>query len=272
MASHPLINTYLQQLEHRIQARRDLPDVLDELADHHAETSARLQASGMSQHEAVKMAVEALGNIDVVAEHLTCGFERQFAVPTRYTRFGGWVAGASGLAWLVMLAAWWTSLRLEHLSGWTVTSETAYIVGAVALWAGVLCNTVVVTALRRRLGAIGWAGIVAVIGAAAATIASVFGWLVVVWTPLLAVSAIATGVSCIHNERVPRAPLLTFGASWTTSAAALLIDRAAVVTISMQRDMTWLTLGGTMAIVSCLVISRWLRREYPVPPGVASHA
>lgn len=261
MDGESLIDAYLRQLGERIRGRGDLTDVIDELADHLAEATGQLEASGVTRQDGARTAIEGLGSVDYLANQLTQGFERRFAVPSRFTRLGGWVAGVSGMAWLVMLGGWWTSLILERGNGWTNRSETAYIVGAVALWVGVLGNTLVITALHRRVGAIGRATAFAVIAATSAAVMSAFGWLVIIWTPLLAVSLIAAAVSCSRNEQVPRIPLFALGSSWTISAAALFIDRAIGTTTSAGRDLTWLTLGGSIAIVSCAFICRWLSGE-----------
>lgn len=261
MAGHPLIDSYLEQLGQRIEARTDVTDVIDELTDHLAEETSRLNAAGLGRREAAQAALEGFGDIDLLANHLTRGFEHRFAVPSTFTRFGGWLAGATCLAWLVMIAGWWTSLGLETQRGWTESSEVAYAVGAIALWVGMASNTIVVIALRRRLGSVGRAGAVAVVASIMAAIASVFGWLVVLWAPLLAVSVTAIASVWYRSERIPRGPLFVFASSWTIGATALLIDRATAASISAARDMAWLSLGGSIAIISSALIWRWLTRE-----------
>jgi hypothetical protein len=271
LAGYPLIDSYLEQLRQRIEARSDLPDVIDEFADHLAEETARQQAAGLRPSAAAAAAINGFGDVDLLTDHLTRGFEHRFAIPTTFTRFGGWLAGATSLAWLAMLAAWWTSLGFEAQTGWTENSEVAYVVGTTALWVAVLGHTIVVLALRHRVRAVGWAGVVGVIASALAAVTSVFGWLVILWVPLLAVSVAAVSGSC-HRVGKPRGRLFFFGSSWTIGATALLIDRAVAPSISPVRDMVWLTVGGLIAIVSSGVIWRWLTKEQPAASVRASRA
>jgi hypothetical protein len=269
MAYDDLIEKTLRQLEARLIDRVDVVDLIDEISDHLLTSRDLLAAQGLDSVEATRAALDHFGDTDEVAASMTVGFKRRFAVPTPFTRFGGWLAGVGALAWLVMLGGWWLSLRIEADSGWSSESETAYVVGAVGLFSAGLSNAVVIAALRRRLGGLGRSGAIGLSAAMCAAVAAVFGWMTYIWAPLLAVATATIAIPVLRSGRAPKWPMLAFAASWTVSAAALLLDRSLGVTTSAWRDMVWLSLGGAVAAVASVVLWQWLANERPTAlPGI----
>jgi hypothetical protein len=182
MAESRLIDEYLGIVEGQLAHRRDVREILDEMADHLHESVERAQAGGMPRLVAERSALDRFGDPRLTATLLasvpTKGFDMKATLAT--------VTGAlAALAWVGAMATFAQGFS-ETMVTWT---QVGYLLAAGFLGLAVGLTTanmvimnITIAGSLDRLGAIVlFAGIVATLFAA------VMPWIVVVWGPALAV-------------------------------------------------------------------------------------
>jgi hypothetical protein len=182
MAEPGLIEEYLGIVEVELAHRRDVRELLDEMADHLFESVERAQAGGMTRLVAERSALDRFGDPRLTATLLasvpTKGFDMKATLAT--------VTGAlAALAWVVAMATFPQGFS-ETMITWT---QPSYLVAAGFLGlavgltgANMVILNVSIAGRLDRLGAIAlFAAIVATLFAA------VMPWVVIVWGPALAV-------------------------------------------------------------------------------------
>lgn len=212
MAEPGLIDEYLGIVEGQLAHRRDVREILDEMADHLLESVEQAQAGGMSRLVAERSALDRFGDPRHTATLLA-------SVPTKGLDMKAVLAAATGaiaaLVWIAAMATFPQGFS-ETMVTWTQLGyffAAGFLGLAVGLTgANMVIVNVTIAGRLDRLGAITlFAAIVATLFAA------VTPWIVVVWGPALAVCLALT------IARAGRTPLTAGVVAVTLFAVAPLL-------------------------------------------------
>jgi hypothetical protein len=231
MAEPGLIDEYLGIVEGRLAHRRDVRELLDEMADHLFESVERAQVGGMSRLVAERAALDRFGDPHLTATLLA-------SVPTKGFDMKATLAVVTGalaaLAWLVAMATFPQGFS-ETMFTWT---QPGYFVAAGFLGlavgltgANMVIMNVAIAGRLDRLGAI------VVFAAIVATLfAAVVPWVVIVWGPALAV---CLAITLARAGRTPQ----TAGIVAVTLFAVAPLLLCAVAVASIFYEGSGLTFG-----------------------------
>jgi hypothetical protein len=199
MAESGLIGDYLGIVEARLAHRRDLPELLDEMADHLHESVERAEAGGMGRLAAERSALDRFGDPRLTASLLA-------SVPTKGFDMNAVLDRATGVFAIVATLSWIAAM-VVYPSGFSETlvtvTDAAGVTGGIllALAVGLTCTTMILLTLSLGDG-FGRLGAISVVAGVVATVFALLPWMVVIWAPAL---AICLAVTLARGAHVPLA-------------------------------------------------------------------
>lgn len=189
MAESGLIGDYLGIVEARLAHRRDLRELLDEMADHLHESVERAEASGMARLAAERSALDRFGDPRLTASLLASVPTKGFDMNAVLDRSTGVVAILATLSWIAAMVVYPYGFSETIL---TVT-DAAGVTGGIllALAVGLTCTTMILLAVGLGDG-FGRLGAISAVAGVVATVFALLPWMVVVWAPALAICLAVT--------------------------------------------------------------------------------
>jgi hypothetical protein len=197
MAESGLIADYLGIVEARLAHRRDLRELLDEMADHLHESVERAEAAGMARLAAERSALDRFGDPRLTASLLA-------SVPTKGFEMNAVLDRATSVFAVVAILSWIAAM-VVYPYGFSETivtvTDAAGITGGflLALAVGLTCTTMILLAIGLGDG-FGRLGAISAVAGVVATVFALLPWMVVVWAPAL---AICLAVTLARSAHVP---------------------------------------------------------------------
>jgi hypothetical protein len=197
MAESGLIADYLGIVEARLAHRRDLRELLDEMADHLQESVERAEAAGMARLAAERSALDRFGDPRLTASLLA-------SVPTKGFDMNAVLDRATSVFAVVAILSWIAAM-VVYPYGFSETivtvTDAAGITGGflLALAVGLTCTTMILLAIGLGDG-FGRLGAISAVAGVVATVFALLPWMVVVWAPAL---AICLAVTLARSAHVP---------------------------------------------------------------------
>jgi hypothetical protein len=197
MAESGLIADYLGIVEARLAHRRDLRELLDEMADHLHESVERAEAAGMARLAAERSALDRFGDPRLTASLLA-------SVPTKGFDMNAVLDRATSVFAVVAILSWIAAM-VVYPYGFSETivtvTDAAGITGGflLALAVGLTCTTMILLAIGLGDG-FGRLGAISAVAGVVATVFALLPWMVVVWAPAL---AICLAVTLARSAHVP---------------------------------------------------------------------
>jgi hypothetical protein len=197
MAESGLIGDYLGIVEARLAHRRDLRELLDEMADHLHESVERAEAAGMARLAAERSALDRFGDPRLTASLLA-------SVPTKGFDMNAVLDRATSVFAVVAILSWIAAM-VVYPYGFSETivtvTDAAGITGGflLALAVGLTCTTMILLAIGLGDG-FGRLGAISAVAGVVATVFALLPWMVVVWAPAL---AICLAVTLARSAHVP---------------------------------------------------------------------
>jgi hypothetical protein len=197
MAESGLIADYLGIVEARLAHRRDLRELLDEMADHLQESVERAEAGGMARLAAERSALDRFGDPRLTASLLA-------SVPTKGFDMNAVLDRATSVFAVVAILSWIAAM-VVYPYGFSETivtvTDAAGITGGflLALAVGLTCTTMILLAIGLGDG-FGRLGAISAVAGVVATVFALLPWMVVVWAPAL---AICLAVTLARSAHVP---------------------------------------------------------------------
>jgi hypothetical protein len=197
MAESGLIADYLGIVEARLAHRRDLRELLDEMADHLHESVERAEAAGMARLAAERSALDRFGDPRLTASLLASVPTKGFDMNAVLDRSTGVLAILATLSWIAAMVVYPYGFSETIV---TVT-DAAGITGGflLALAVGLTCTTMILLAIGLGDG-FGRLGAISAVAGVVATVFALLPWMVVVWAPAL---AICLAVTLARSAHVP---------------------------------------------------------------------
>jgi hypothetical protein len=271
VAEYVLIDGYLDAFRTQVRWRKDVEDLVAEVADHLYSTTERFEARGTEAKLAQRQTLERFGDPDLMAEAFASTPRGGIAVPTKFTKTAGLAAIVASVLWLGAAA---TLLFAE-----AVVSEWvgAYFIYAAFIISASAMTLMTTAGLRERhggLGALGLAGlIIAGVGVAAALI---IGWALPFWMTIQGVGYLFVALAVLPMRVAPLLPIIGYGSGLLLGSIVWAVARAMEAgSIDEWGDYPLAyEIGGTVgfAIIAAGLfgIGLWLRSEEPaeisVPP------
>lgn len=197
MAESGLIGDYLGIVEARLAHRRDLRDLLDEMADHLHESVERAEAAGMARLAAERSALDRFGDPRLTASLLASVPTKGFDMNAVLDRSTGVVAILATLSWIAAMVVYPYGFSETIV---TVTDAVGITGGILlALAVGLTCTTMILLAIGLGDG-FGRLGAISAVAGVVATLFALLPWMVVVWAPAL---AICLAVTLARSAHVP---------------------------------------------------------------------
>lgn len=197
MAESGLIGDYLGIVEERLAHRRDLHELLDEMADHLYESVERAEASGMARIAAERSALDRFGDPRLTASLLASVPTRGFDMNAVLDRSTGVVAVLATLSWIAAMVVYPYGFSETIV---TVTDALGITGGVLlALAVGLTCTTMILLAIGLGDG-FGRLGAISAVAGGIATLFALLPWMVMVWAPAL---AICLAVTLARGAHVP---------------------------------------------------------------------
>jgi hypothetical protein len=197
VAESGLIADYLGIVEARLAHRRDLRELLDEMADHLHESVERAEAAGMARLAAERSALDRFGDPRLTASLLA-------SVPTKGFDMNAVLDRATSVFAVVAILSWIAAM-VVYPYGFSETivtvTDAAGITGGflLALAVGLTCTTMILLAIGLGDG-FGRLGAISAVAGVVATVFALLPWMVVVWAPAL---AICLAVTLARSAHVP---------------------------------------------------------------------
>jgi hypothetical protein len=197
MAESGLIADYLGIVEARLAHRRDLRELLDEMADHLQESVERAEAGGMARLAAERSALDRFGDPRLTASLLA-------SVPTKGFDMNAVLDRATSVFAVVAILSWIAAM-VVYPYGFSETivtvTDAAGITGGflLTLAVGLTCTTMILLAIGLGDG-FGRLGAISAVAGVVATVFALLPWMVVVWAPAL---AICLAVTLARSAHVP---------------------------------------------------------------------
>jgi hypothetical protein len=197
MAESGLIADYLGIVEARLAHRRDLRELLDEMADHLHESVERAEAAGMARLAAERSALDRFGDPRLTASLLA-------SVPTKGFDMNAVLDRATSVFAVVAILSWIAAM-VVYPYGFSETivtvTDAAGITGGflLTLAVGLTCTTMILLAIGLGDG-FGRLGAISAVAGVVATVFALLPWMVVVWAPAL---AICLAVTLARSAHVP---------------------------------------------------------------------
>ena len=197
MAESGLISDYLGIVEARLAHRRDLRELLDEMADHLYESVERAEASGMARIAAERSALDRFGDPRLTASLLASVPTKGFDMNAVLDKSTGVVATLATLSWIAAMVVYPYGFSETIV---TVT-DAAGVTGGImlALAVGLTCTTMILLAIGLGDG-FGRLGAISAVAGGVATLFALLPWMVMVWAPAL---AICLAVTLARGAHVP---------------------------------------------------------------------
>jgi hypothetical protein len=272
---YELIDAYLIALRQSLGWRTDIDDVVDEVADHLRENVDRLVATGVAADEAQRRTLACFGELGIVARSFVEAATGDLAVPTRLTRWAGFVGLGASLAWAATIVAGLAGGHTDLVMTWTLQR---YEVWAALVTVASALTTLTIAGVLLRTGRIRRpAGVVAV--AVGALVTAVFVPLTWVWAVTTVMAPL--GLALLSGfrgdagaaDRFVR-PVRLFGLAWPLGAVALFLGdeiyRLGPVDSYGDYPVVWLATFLACAGISTAVLAvvgHRLRRERPARLG-----
>lgn len=197
MAESGLIDDYLGIVEARLAHRRDVRELLDEMADHLYESVERAEAGGMARVAAERSALDRFGDPRLTATLLA-------SVPTKGFDMNAVLDRATGVFAIVATLSW-IAVMFLYPYGFSETivtvTDAVGITGGIllALAVGLTSTTMILLAIGLGDG-FGRLGAISAVAGGVATVFALLPWMVMVWAPAL---AICLAVTLARGAHVP---------------------------------------------------------------------
>jgi hypothetical protein len=189
MAESGLIADYLGIVEARLAHRRDLPDLLDEMADHLHESVERAEAGGMARLAAERNALDRFGDPRLTASLLASVPTKGFDMNAVLDRFTGVIALLATLAWIAAMVVYPYGFSETIVTVTDFGGVTASLLLCLAV--GLTGATMILVTLGLGEG-FGRLGAISAVAAVIATLFAMLPWFVIVWAPALAICLAVT--------------------------------------------------------------------------------
>jgi hypothetical protein len=197
MAESGLIGDYLGIVEARLAHRRDLRELLDEMADHLYESVERAEAAGMARLAAERTALDRFGDPRLTASLLASVPTKGFDMNAVLDRSTGVLAILATLGWIAVMFVYPYGFSETIV---TVTDAVGITGGILlALAVGLTCTTMILLTIGLGDG-FGRLGAISAVAGVVATVFALLPWMVMVWAPAL---AICLAVTLARGAHVP---------------------------------------------------------------------
>lgn len=214
-----LIDAYLVELRRTLAGRRDVDDVLDEVADHLRENVSRLVAQGAADADAQRRTLECFGDLGVVARAFVETSSGELAVPSRFTRRAGSLGLAAAACWVGGLVLGLVGAAGDLLDEW---SEPRYVAYAIVMGLATVLSTLTMIGALRRAGALRTltGAVCTVLMAGTAVVVLALTWAIAVVMPVFAVGVLI-GSSRLGPAGRLRRPAVGLALTWLVGFCAL---------------------------------------------------
>lgn len=279
MAGYEPIDRHMASLAKGMAWRPDDEDVLAELTDHLYSAVERLEADGVDAEAAQHRVLARFGHPGQVVTAFGTSGTNGLAVPTRFTVGSGVLALVTAVSFVVIWAAWMSAEMLDRrLGGWEGYPQLLFVIGTLALMAGVACTVGLVVGLHRRHGGFGLVGHGAMVLAGLAAVSSVLSWFVFGWGGLLAAAMVAIGLATMRRGLAPRWAAGAVAAAWPLAGVVYGTARF----LRLGQPDRWgdypdaliagLTVGCLIFAAGTFGLGRWLMSEEPVQVPELGHS
>lgn len=215
------IEAYVGTLRARLGWRRDVDDIVDEVADHLWERAEILVARGDSPVDAQRRTLAAFGDLGLVVRSFAQSDAGAPAVPTTATRVAGLAALAGALAWVASIVAALAGGHMSLLTAWTLPRYQTWV--ALVVLAHVL-TTIALAGVLLRIGRL---RTTAGLAALAVGVLILVGLLVVGWTVTLVTGVFGVAVLAAVRRAGPNGDTFVrpvrLLAVWVLGGAALVL-------------------------------------------------
>lgn len=252
---HGLIDEYLGGVAVALRTRPDAADITAELRDHLLTATERHLHLGVPPEEAEQLAITEMGCRDEVARSFLQNQRGAPAIPTRFTTAAGVAAHVVPFGLAVALVGSYLSARIDDRNGWAGAAESWYSVAAVGSLAATVCLLVLLAAVVRRHGGLGWPGRIALTLGALGTFLSSALWLVAAWAPILGIAWTLVAAAALPQAILPTRPM-----RWiAVGLASLLAVQFAAAELAGTRpfDGDWAVTAIHLLIVGCVAAVAW---------------
>lgn len=195
MAESGLIGDYLGIVEARLAHRRDLRELLDEMADHLYESVERAEAGGMGRLAAERSALDRFGDPRITASLLASVPTKGFDMNAVLDRSTGVFAILAVLSWIAAMVVYPYGFSETILTVTDAAGMTGGILLALAV--GLTCTTMILLAIGLGDG-FGRLGAISAVAGVVATVFALLPWMVMVWAPALAICLAVTLARSAH--------------------------------------------------------------------------
>jgi hypothetical protein len=281
MAESGLIDEYLGIVEVRLAHRRDIRELIDEVADHLHESVERAEAGGMARLAAERSALDRFGDPRLTASLLASVPTKGFDMNAVLDRSTGVVALLATLAWIAAMVVYPYGFSETIVTVTDFAGVTASLLLCLAV--GLTGATMILVTLGLGDG-FGRLGAISLVAAVIATLFAMLPWFVIVWAPAL---AICLAVTMARGAKAPLmrgivsvalfavAPILLLAGAFTSliydgSGLFATAGEAARERADLVELVAFQAVGAVIVVGLVLLARRVMMARATTPTGIAA--